>query len=187
VRSRVNVVNEELLRKLKACGVRQIVYGLESGSQAVLDCMDKHATVAMNERAVRLTNKVGIFCSGDIMIGMPAQTPATIGETMAFLRRNSVIIGSVPYLYPLPGTRVYEKARADGTLQGDWTLDGHIPWVKLPWTESVRDLRSAARRVESVVHHNPLRMWYLLRHNPSLLSPRQMRKRMHEAVSAVFK
>lgn len=57
IRSRVNAVDEEMPGKWKECGVRQIVYGLESGSQRVLDCMEKHATVARNERAVRLTTR----------------------------------------------------------------------------------------------------------------------------------
>lgn len=186
VRSRVNSVDEELLRKLKRCGVRQIVYGIESGSQRVLDSMDKHSTVEMNERAIDLTNRAGLFCAGDIMIGMPGETPETIGETIAFLRRNQVIISHVPYLYPLPGTRVYDAAREDGSLQGDWSLDGHVPWIKLAWTDSRQDLENAARQVEKSVHRNPARMLYLLRHNPQLLKPGSLRKRAGALLRLVF-
>jgi anaerobic magnesium-protoporphyrin IX monomethyl ester cyclase len=187
VRSRVNVVDEELLRKLKECGVRQIVYGLESGSQRVLDCMDKHATVAMNERAVRLTNKVGIFCTGDIMIGMPAETAETIDETIGFLRRNRVIISSVPFLYPLPGTKVYEDAKRSGQLQGDWSVDGPDPWLKLPWTDSVEDLRRECRRVERSVHRNPRSALYFLRHNVGALGSAKLVKKLgRTAMRSIF-
>jgi len=181
IRSRVNAVDEEMLRKLKESGVRQIVYGLESGSQRVLDCMDKHATVAMNERAVRLTNKAGIFCTGDIMIGMPAETPETIDETIRFLRRNRVIIGSVPFLYPLPGTRVYDETKQSGQLQGDWTVDGPDPWVKLPWTDSVDDLRNAALRVQRAVHRDPRALLYFARHNIRVLGNLGVAKRVVQA------
>ncbi|MGO9084337.1 MAG: B12-binding domain-containing radical SAM protein [Candidatus Sulfotelmatobacter sp.] len=187
VRSRVNSVDEELLGKLKRCGVRQIVYGIESGSQAVLDCMKKHATVEMNARAIRLTNRAGIFCTGDIMVGMPAETRETIEETVRFLRSNQIIIGSVPYLYPLPGTAVHDAAKLAGTLQGDWTLDGQIPWVRLPWTETRGDLEKAALYVERSVHRNPARMLYFLWHNPQFLTPRNIRRRAHEVFQAVFR
>jgi radical SAM superfamily enzyme YgiQ (UPF0313 family) len=185
VRSRVNSVDEAVLRRLRACGVRQIVYGLESGSQAVLDCMDKHATVEMNERAIRLTNRAGIFCTGDIMVGMPAETPETIQQTIAFLKRNRVIISSVPFLYPLPGTRVYDDAKASGTLRGDWDLTGPDPWVKLPWTNSIEDLRAASLRIEKVVHRDPRSMLYMLRHNPQVLTPANFRLAFREMWRAV--
>lgn len=120
------------------------------------------------------------------MVGMPAEAPETIQETIAFLKRNRVIIGSVPYLYPLPGTKVYEDAKAHGTLQGDWTLDGSIPWVKLPWTESRADLYEAARRVSLAVHRNPARWLYILRHNPGMLDPRHLGKRGFEVLRALM-
>jgi radical SAM superfamily enzyme YgiQ (UPF0313 family) len=180
IRSRVNSIDLEILKKLKRAGVKEIVYGLESGSQAILDSMDKHTTVELNERAVQLTNKAGIFCVGDIMIGMPGETPDTINETIAFLKRNMVIVGNVPYLYPLPGTKVYDDAKANGTLRGEWGTDDCVPWIKLPWIKSIGDLEVAKKRVERAVHRNPVKALYFIWHNPQFLSPGNIKKRIRQ-------
>lgn len=175
VRSRVNSVDEEMLRKLKAAGVRQIIYGFESGSQAVLDDMNKKTTVEMNRKAVDITKKVGIACYGEIMVGMPAETPGTIDETIAFLLEKKPIIGFVPVLYPLPGTKVYEEAKQNGTLQGDWSVDGPWPWVKVPWAESRTDIEREAERISRTVRKDPGVVLYFLRKHLRTMSWRQAR------------
>lgn len=174
VRSRVNSVDEDLLCKLKKAGVREIIYGFESGSQAILDSMNKRTTVEMNERAIRLTKKAGITCYGEIMIGMPGETRQTLDETLQFLLKNKPIVGFIPVLYPLPSTRVYEEARTDGTLQGDWTVDGPWPWVKLPWTASRDDLVAASKRISRAVQRDPGTILYFLRHHLGKMGWRQI-------------
>ncbi len=169
IRSRVDAVDEELLAKLKAAGVKQIVYGFESGSDRVLDAMGKGTTVAMNLRAARLTKRAGIGCYGEIMVGFPGETPKTVEETIRFLLEAKPIVGFVPVLYPLPGTAVYEEARENGTLQGDWTTTGRGPWIKLPWTETYADLTAASKRIVRRVQRDPATILYFLRrHLPAL-------------------
>ena len=163
VRSRVNSVDEEVLRKLKAAGVRQIIYGFESGSQTVLDSMDKKTTVEMNRQAVDITKKVGIACYGEIMVGMPGETPETVDETIRFLLEKKPIIGFVPVLYPLPSTTVYEEAKRNGTLQDDWDVDGTYPWIKLPWANSKADIVAEAHRIGRTVRRDPGTIWYFFR------------------------
>jgi len=175
VRSRVNSINEEILRKLKAAGVKQIIYGFESGSQKMLDSMNKRTTVELNRRAVDLTKKVGIGCYGDLMIGIPGETRETIDETISFLLEKKPIIGSVPVLYPLPSTPVYEEAKRNGTLQGDWDTEGTQPWVKLPWTESYRDLTHESRRISRTVQKDLGTILYFLRHHLRTMSWRQVK------------
>ncbi|MDZ7615463.1 MAG: radical SAM protein [Patescibacteria group bacterium] len=173
VRSRVNSVDEELLRKMKAAGVRQIIYGFESGSQVVLDSMNKKTTVEMNRRAVDLTKKVGIACYGEIMVGMPGETPDTVNETLAFLLEKKPIVGYIPVLYPLPTTAVYERAKKDGTLMGDWDVDGSYPWVKLPWAHTRADIVAEASRLSRAAHWDPGTMWYFLKKHLRTMSWRQ--------------
>lgn len=173
VRSRVNSIDENLLRKLKAAGVRQIIYGFESGSQTVLNSMNKKTTVDMNRRAVDITKKVGIACYGEIMVGMPGETPETVDETIRFLLEKKPIIGFVPVLYPLPSTAVYEEAKRNGTLQGDWDVDGTYPWVKLPWASSKADIVAEAHRIGRTVRRDPGTIWYFLRKHLRTMSWRQ--------------
>ncbi len=173
VRSRTNSVDIALLRQLKAAGVRQIIYGFESGSQRVLDSMDKKTTVEMNKRAVEMTKKVGIACYGEIMVGMPGETPDTVNETIRFLIEEKPIIGFVPVLYPLPSTPVYEEAKRNGTLQGDWDLDGPDPWVKLPWARSREDIVAESHRIGRAVRRDPGTLWYFFRKHLRTASWRQ--------------
>lgn len=175
VRSRVNTIDEPMLRQLKRAGVKQIIYGFESGSQAVLNCMNKKTTVAMNYRAVELTKKVGIACYGEIMIGMPAETHETIKETINFLIAAKPIIGHVAVLYPLPGTKVYETAKENGTLQGDWGVNASWPWVRLPWTQSFEELGKEAQRINRIVQRDPGTVLYFLKCHARTMSLRQLR------------
>jgi anaerobic magnesium-protoporphyrin IX monomethyl ester cyclase len=175
VRSRVNTIDESLLRQLKKAGVRQIIYGFESGSQAVLDCMNKKTTVAMNRRAVELTKKVGIACYGEIMIGMPAETRETINQTIDFLLETKPIIGHVAVLYPLPGTQVYDDAKRDGTLLGDWSVSADWPWVRLPWVQSCDELYAEASRINRAVQRDPGTILYFLKCHARTMSWRQIK------------
>jgi radical SAM superfamily enzyme YgiQ (UPF0313 family) len=175
VRSRVNAVDEELLGKLKRAGVRQIIYGFESGSQKMLDSMNKRTTVEMNRRAVDLTKRAGIACYGEILVGMPGETRETIDETIAFLLDKKPIIGSPAVLYPLPGTEVYERAKADGTLQGDWGVGEPWPWVKLPWALSALDLHAESERIARAVQRDPGTLWYFARMHLRTMSWRQLK------------
>lgn len=169
IRSRVDAVDEELLEKLKKAGVEQIVYGFESGSDRVLEAMGKGTTVVQNLEAARLTKEAGIGCYGEIMVGYPFETPETVEETVAFLRKAKPIVGFVPVLYPLPGTEVYEEAKKNGTLQGDWDLQGPWPWIKLPWADTYADLQAASRKIARTVQRHPGTVLYFLRRNlPSL-------------------
>jgi anaerobic magnesium-protoporphyrin IX monomethyl ester cyclase len=174
VRSRVSSIDEEFLRKLKRAGVRQIVYGIETGSQKMLNAMDKKTTVAMNRRAIELTKRVGIGCYADMMIGMPGETRETIDETISFLLRTKPIAGHVSVLYPLPRTDIYDEAKKDGTLIGDWTIEGPRPWVKLPWTKSKEDLENESLRISRRTHRDIGTALYFLKHHMRVMSWKQI-------------
>ena len=61
IRSRVNLIDEDLLRRFKRIGGRAISYGMESGSDKILKSMNKGTTVKQNEEACRLTRKQVLF------------------------------------------------------------------------------------------------------------------------------
>lgn len=163
IRSRVDTVSEKMLQRLKEAGVKQIVYGFESGSQKMLDAMNKRTTVEMNEEAVAMTKKVGIACYGEIMIGIPGETKETINETISFLLKAKPIIGFVPVLYPLPGTRVYDEAKKNKILIGDWDIKGNWPWIKLPWAKTADEIQKEAKRIEKTIQRDLGTIAYFIR------------------------
>lgn len=78
----------ELLRRLKASGCSMLSYGLESGSQKVIDAMDKRFRVSEAEDVIRETNKVGIRARLYLQCGFPGETEEDFKLTMGFVERN---------------------------------------------------------------------------------------------------
>ena len=145
VRSRVDLINEELLVAMKEAGVKAVVYGFESGSQKILDLMNKQTTVEMNYKVIALTKKVGLQCYADIFIGYPGETIETINETQKFILKAKPTAVNFAVMYPLPNTKVYDLAKEQGTLINDWSVNGPQPWIKLPWIEN-KDILFTYRR-----------------------------------------
>jgi hypothetical protein len=75
---------------------------------------------------------------------------------------------------PLPGTKAYETAKADGSLIGDWSLDGPSPYIKLDWTETRSDLWIVARKVYRSYYSHPGVILGMLKHAPK--NPRILKK-----------
>jgi len=154
-RGRVHSVDPELLALMKRAGVRAVTYGLESGSQKVLDAMGKKTTVEQNYHAIRITREAGLLCYVDLFLGYPGETRQTIRETSDFLAKARPTGINMGVLFPLHGTYIYDQAQRDGTLVGDWGLLEDYPWVKLPWIDDVEDLWDEHRRTSRRFWLNP--------------------------------
>lgn len=111
---RVNLVDAALLQNMKRAGCIDLSYGFESGSQKILDIMNKKVTVEQAEKAVALTRKAGINVVGSFMIGMPGETRHTIRETIDFIKRAQLPNDRFFFVTPFPRTPLYEKAKQLG-------------------------------------------------------------------------
>ena len=119
--TRVNLVTEKLLKKMKQSGCYSISYGLESGSQEILDVIEKGTTIEQAVEAVRYTHEAGIHAIGYFMIGSPGETPDTIRETIRFAKKLKVDFAQFSITTPFPGTKLY-----DLYLEGGGNPE--IPW-----------------------------------------------------------
>ena len=120
---RVNCINEEWIIKMKDAGCSSIVYGMESGSQKMLDIMEKITTVEQNRNALKWTVKHELDTVVQLVIGMPGETPETIKESgdfcCYFVEQNPKIDPnnlSINFAQALPGTPLYETARSKGCI-----------------------------------------------------------------------
>ena len=113
---RVNLVTEELLREMQGAGCVLVCYGIESGSQKMLDLMRKQVTVEEAENALRLTHKV--FGTNDVslMVGLPGETRETMRETVEFCKRAGVAPQVIFFATPYPGTELYRMAVERGRI-----------------------------------------------------------------------
>jgi len=113
---RVDNVDEELLRAMKAAGCKMIRYGVESGSEEVLKKIKKGITLPQVEKAFALTKKVGIQALGGFMFGYPCDTKKTIEETLAYAIKLSPDQVQFSICMAYPGTAIYSEAAKEGRL-----------------------------------------------------------------------
>ncbi len=114
-----SVVDREILIKMKEAGFRRISYGIESGSQTILDIMKKQTTVEENFRAISLMREVGIPYAVNIVFGMPGETEKTMNETRDFL--ISLDLTSKIYYAalatPYPGSPLFQHVFDRGIIK----------------------------------------------------------------------
>lgn len=110
--SRVDRVDKEVLGAMASSGCHELEFGVESGSQKILDAMDKRATLEQAEAALRLTYESGIKNKVFLVHGYLGEDRQSTEETMAFLDRVGKWIERVSLFrfVPLPGTYVYNHA-----------------------------------------------------------------------------
>lgn len=119
--ARVNTVDKDILLALKEVGCWMIEYGFESGSQKMLDIMEKGTTVEQNIQVARWTKEAELFTVPSIILGMPGETEKTVWESINFLKK--IDIGWHQYMvnYPLalPGSPLYDYAKVKGYITDD--------------------------------------------------------------------
>ena len=86
-RSRIDLVDEEMLKIMKKSGCVRIYYGLESGTQKILDALRKGITLEGIRKTIATTKEVGIKSLGFFLIGSPGETKETIKETVKFAKQ----------------------------------------------------------------------------------------------------
>ncbi len=118
--SRVDAVNEELLKLLKKAGCWQLIYGIESGSQEILNTVKKGISLAQVEKAIRLTKKARIRSLGYFMVGFPKENKRAIQETISFLKKLPLDDFKMNLLAPFPGSELYTTAAQYGYFNKDW-------------------------------------------------------------------
>jgi len=156
IKSRVNAVDKEFLRKARRAGVYLISYGVESGVQDILDRMNKRTKVAENAEAIRLAKEASMMCHASFVLGYPGETPDTISQTIDFVRATRPSTVNFVALVPFPQTEVYHYAKDKGMLVGDWDAQStYVPWVRLAWMKSRGDLDRLAQIARRKVYFTP--------------------------------
>ncbi|OHA48796.1 MAG: hypothetical protein A2W59_02100 [Candidatus Terrybacteria bacterium RIFCSPHIGHO2_02_41_19] len=125
--SRVNTIDEEMADIMYKAGCRKISFGLESGSQKILDLMNKNATVEMGRRAVEAIRKHKIEAHASFMFGNIGETKETIRETINFAKELDIDNATFFITSPLPGTHLYEVAKEKGYINADTKWEEFAP------------------------------------------------------------
>mgnify|MGYP000197450198 CR=1 FL=1 len=122
IQSRVDLLlKEDTIEALAKSGLEEVWVGAESGSQAVLDAMDKDTKVSQIYEATRLLKEKNIRVAFFIQFGYLNETSADIELTIKMIRELLPDNIGVSVSYPLPGTKFYDKVKDDLKLKANWT------------------------------------------------------------------
>jgi anaerobic magnesium-protoporphyrin IX monomethyl ester cyclase len=177
--TRVDVLGEELLYEMRLAGCERLSLGVESGSQKILDAIDKKITVEEILASSAMAKKYGIKLRYYMMVGNRGETRATFAETLAFLERARPHQYIFAALSVYPGTPDYDRACEAGWLDdelyferdfqelkttfdaSDQDTDFFRDWFQRnkglhePWREGVEDCRAILARLGN---HAPAHM-----------------------------
>ena len=118
--TRADRMNEDVANMLKEAGCFRVWIGAESGSQKVIDLMDRRVDVRKVRDMIRLTRKRGMQAGTFIMLGYPGETEEDIKETVKHLKESNPDEFTITVAYPIKGTRLYGEVEALQTKHLNW-------------------------------------------------------------------
>jgi len=122
IQSRVDLLlKEDTIDALAESGLEEVWVGAESGSQSILDAMDKGTKVEEIYKATRLLKDKNIRVAFFIQFGYLGETKNDITKTIHMIKELVPDNIGVSVSYPLPGTKFYDKVKDDLRLKANWT------------------------------------------------------------------
>jgi anaerobic magnesium-protoporphyrin IX monomethyl ester cyclase len=159
--TRVNLVDSALLKLMYEAGCRGLSFGIESGSQEILDRARKGTTVKQAENAVKWAKEAGIKVLCSFIIGLPGENLRTAEETINFVKRTLPTGAQFNVAVPYPGSDLYRIAINKGWIKKD------IDWRQMFQHESImrtdrldnESLNRARKKAYRALYFNP--KWWL--------------------------
>ncbi len=119
IRTRVDLVDEEMLKMLKKAGCLAIHYGVEAGNDRVLKLIKKGFTVKKVREVFKLTHRMDIETLAYFMIGLPSEKAGDIQETFDLARELKPDYAHFTIFSPYPGTELYNLGLEKGIIKTD--------------------------------------------------------------------
>ena len=141
--TRVDRINRESLELMKKSGCWMIYFGIEAGTQTLLDNIKKKTTLNMIRKAVELTSSVGIKTWGSFMFALPGETPRSAQATLDFAKRLPLDFASFHLTTPFLGTELrknYLKWGRMSTESSDFTQLNPV-FIPFGWEGKVEELK----------------------------------------------
>jgi radical SAM superfamily enzyme YgiQ (UPF0313 family) len=137
--TRVDLLSEELLYEMRLAGCERLSLGVESGSQRILDLVDKKITVDEILESTALAKAHGIKVRYYMMLGNRGETAESFRETLAFLDRARPHEYIFSCLSIYPGTHDFVDAKKAGWLDPEVYFEGSFQELKAPFDASDED------------------------------------------------
>jgi len=112
--SRVDTIDENILATMRSAGCKELILGVESGNQHVLNMLQKGTTVEQNLKAMKLTKASGIQLKVGIIVGSPGEIWQSVRDTEKLLKACPPDFWNVSVFTPYPGSAVYDDPEKYG-------------------------------------------------------------------------
>ncbi len=166
--SRADRLNEDILQKMAEIGSFRIWYGSESGSQRILDAMQRRVKVEQIRNITRLAQKYGIQAGLFVMLGYPGEEIPDIDATIQHLIETNPDTYLTTVAYPIKGTTLYEDVKGDLILNGNW--------------DKITD-----RTIDFKGRHSKRFYWFATRHMVNEVALHKMLSNDNKPVGSVMK
>jgi len=118
--SRADRLNEDILKKMAEVGAFRIWYGSESGSQRILDAMQRRVSVEQIRNTTAMAQKYGIQAGLFVMLGYPGEEIADIDATIDHLKATRPDTYLTTIAYPIKGTTLYNEVQPNLIVPDTW-------------------------------------------------------------------
>ena len=139
--TRVDVLDEELLKAMRLAGCERLSLGVESGSPAILSAINKKITVRQIESSLALAKRYGIKVRFYMMLGNRGETLQSFNESLDFLARTKPHQYLFSCLSIYPGTADFHEAERAGWLNREDYFSGRFQELKVPFDAPADDAR----------------------------------------------
>ncbi|MDD5614510.1 MAG: radical SAM protein, partial [Candidatus Omnitrophica bacterium] len=168
IRTRIDLMNENILKNLKSAGCSRIHIGVESGSQRILDNMGKRVAIEDASKKIGYAKKFGFEVRGYFMLAYPGEEYDDLLQTLSFANSMPLDWASFTVTIGLPGTNIYRDAVKTGYFSTDcWKeyTEGKIPYPKpyfLPDGLDIRDVFSFKRKAYLRFYMRPKKLFNIV-------------------------
>jgi len=156
-------VAPEVWRAMVAAGCWQVAFGIESGSDAVLETLCKETSVAQGRERLREVRAAGLATKAFIMLGTPGETRQTLAETEAFVLREALDDVMLDFFTPFPGSALSRDLERHGEAVGDYRRMSEHEVAFVPRGLTADALRRFRRRLYRRFYLRPRIIWRYLR------------------------
>lgn len=118
--TRADRMNEDVIKTLKESGCFRVWIGAESGSQRIIDAMDRRVKVEQVREMINLSRKYGIEAGTFIMLGYPGETEKDIEETINHLKKSNPHQFTITVAYPIRGTEFFQEIETNQVNVFEW-------------------------------------------------------------------
>jgi radical SAM superfamily enzyme YgiQ (UPF0313 family) len=162
---RADCENDEMFHLLKQAGVYQIGFGIESGSQEVVNKIGKNLDLNIVRKSVAMAKKQGLEVRALFIIGLPFETKETLRETIKFAKSLKIDTVTFTMAMPFPGTSFYNLVKQEGRFLGDLEMDSASLYMGATYElDSLKadDMNKAQRNAYRQFYLRPSQFWRLL-------------------------